>query len=423
MIPLLPLISFKLVFLSPFSRRPTGDFLSTLLFFLLLIACPSASVYAERLQWNGVFNQGLTHTSDNNFYGDSANGISLEFTEFITNGSYKIHKNFRLAGQVLYRRAGEVSDGIEVDYFFLDSLIWSSELLTSGLIVGRFKNPFGLYNATRDVAFTRPGIFLPQSIYPDTFRDILISSDGLLLYATAFTDLGQWNLEIAYGKPRVEELGEYTSDDLQVNNEKSTMSRLIFEAPMGQWQAGFSYAKYYADFNSGLGSTPMAIDSNIAIEQIIFSFQYTLQRWTFTSEYSQLNIGLDFPVFVIPSFSPPFTPTTLDLSREVPGESYYFQLEQQINAHFSSLIRWDIDYANKNDKDGSEYEATNRGPAHSRFAKDLTLGIRWHVTKNMMINAEYHNVNGTSWLSNKDNPPGSTTQYWDLLSFSFAYRF
>ena len=42
-------------------------------------------------------------------------------------------------------------------------------------------------------------------------------------------------------------------------------------------------------------------------------------------------------------------------------------------------------------------------PAHSRFAKDITVGLRWNITSQFMLRAEYYHVNGTGWLSALDN--------------------
>jgi len=42
----------------------------------------------------------------------------------------------------------------------------------------------------------------------------------------------------------------------------------------------------------------------------------------------------------------------------------------------------------------------------------------------MMIRAEYHNINGTGWLTKADNPDRQNTQrYWDLFALQFSVRF
>ncbi|MEO6564199.1 MAG: hypothetical protein ABIN99_14350, partial [Nitrosospira sp.] len=62
--------------------------------------------------------------------------------------------------------------------------------------------------------------------------------------------------------------------------------------------------------------------------------------------------------------------------------------------------------------------------AFNRFAKDITVGLRWNVTPEFMLRAEYHHVNGTAWLSTLDNPNlRDLSQHWDLFTVLGSYRF
>jgi hypothetical protein len=45
----------------------------------------------------------------------------------------------------------------------------------------------GLYNETRDVPFTHPGIFLPQVVYFDRVRNLVLSTDGAMLYGERYS--------------------------------------------------------------------------------------------------------------------------------------------------------------------------------------------------------------------------------------------
>ncbi|MCU7799562.1 MAG: hypothetical protein KZQ70_05300 [gamma proteobacterium symbiont of Lucinoma myriamae] len=52
------------------------------------------------------------------------------------------------------------------------------------------------------------------------------------------------------------------------------------------------------------------------------------------------------------------------------------------------------------------------------------LGVRWDVNSSVMVRAEYHNINGTSWLTSEDNPDRSKTKrYWDLFALQLSLRF
>ena len=78
-----------------------------------------------------------------------------------------------------------------------------------GVVAGRIKNSLGLYNDTRDVAFTRPGVFVPQQIYFDSVRNLLLSADGLQLYARRSTDAGNWAFNLGAGTNPVDKNVEY----------------------------------------------------------------------------------------------------------------------------------------------------------------------------------------------------------------------
>ena len=118
-----------------------------------------------RYQIQGFAAQGLIGSTNNHFFGDSRNGVSTEFTEAGLHGTWQALDAVRLSGQVLYRRAGESDqDGLRVDYAQADWQFYQTEVSQLGLKFGKVKLPYGLYNETRDVPFTRSGILLPQSV-------------------------------------------------------------------------------------------------------------------------------------------------------------------------------------------------------------------------------------------------------------------
>jgi hypothetical protein len=158
----------------------------------------SNTVHSEQLSLfpSGVFQvhgfAAITaiHTTDNNFLGDTDNNISFDFHELGLNASWLAHPDILFSAQALYRKAGETEkdDQRQLDYAFVDWTMWSGDDIHLNLNLGRVKNPFGLYNETRDVAFIRSGIFLPQSIYPERIRKRMLSGDGAYLRAEYDTD-------------------------------------------------------------------------------------------------------------------------------------------------------------------------------------------------------------------------------------------
>ncbi|MCA1850908.1 MAG: hypothetical protein LC647_00510, partial [Beggiatoa sp.] len=73
----------------------------------------------------------------------------------------------------------------------------------------------------------------------------------------------------------------------------------------------------------------------------------------------------------------------------------------------------------------------SRLPRHRFFAKDLTFGLRWDFADDWLVAAEYHNIDGTAWLSPVDNPGINdfalardvSDGHWDLFTMIFSYRF
>ena len=138
------------------------------------------------LQIHGFASQAYITTSDNDVFGNSDNGGSFGLTESGLNASVRPLPRVLLSAQLLSRRAGEGNTGMpRLDFGFLDYRIYSHEANQFGIRVGRLKNPFGFYNDTRDVPFTRPSIMLPQSIYFDRVRNISLSGDSVQLYGEA----------------------------------------------------------------------------------------------------------------------------------------------------------------------------------------------------------------------------------------------
>lgn len=111
-------------------REGVGRFLKLisrvgqLLTVCLFIICNSTSVVAEskllpdEVQIHGFLTQGFFHSSDNNVYGQSDDGISPGLTEIGLNLSYQPWDRLRFATQGLYRRAGAVDSGsVSLEWF------------------------------------------------------------------------------------------------------------------------------------------------------------------------------------------------------------------------------------------------------------------------------------------------------------------
>jgi len=391
-----------------FSKR-TLTLFSVCFLFLESIGAPLYGfTWPETLQIHGFTSQGFILTSDNRFYGDSEEG-SFDFTELGLNASIRPVSDLQLSVQVLSRRAGEGGNGdLQLDYGFLDYNLISSTSKDFGFRLGRVKNPLGFYNDTRDVAFTRPSIFLPQSIYFDRTRNLALSSDGIHFYSDHRTQYGNFFYELGMGYPdvddsqtRLEIIGPRPGN---LNERLSYVSRLLFEPNAGKIRLAVSGAIVNVRFEP---VSPIQDTGTIRFTPLIFSAQYNSEFWSLTSEYA-LRYSKYRKVGTIPDFNRT-------------GESYYLQGAYRFHKKFEALLRYDVLYQDRDDRKGKN---ASTGPDHSLFAKDWTAGLRWDITKSWMSRIEYHYIDGTAWLPLSDNPLGSKTdRYWQLFTVLVSYRF
>ncbi|HNP26455.1 MAG TPA: hypothetical protein PKM20_06925 [Nitrosomonas sp.] len=386
---------------------------------------PAVKNIWDSFQIQGFASQAFISTSDNNVFGNTDQGGSFGFTEVGLNALFSPLPRLQLSGQMLSRRAGKGGDAGEprLDFGLLDYRIFSHETHQFGVRVGRLKNPFGFYNDTRDVAFTRPSILLPQSIYFDRTRNLGLSGNSVQFYGeTSHPTIGNFSVQFGVWRPLVKDKEtEFAifggSQQGKLSPETSIIGRGIYESHDSRLRLAISGIWLNVDYKPGIDDrlTP----GSFSFSPLYLSAQYNAERWSLTAEYALRR--LDFKNFSNPRLDEQANNTT--------GESFYFQGVYRFNHKWEALIRYDVYYADRNDRDGSKYVQWRQDrnfsspPAHSRFAKDITVGLRWNITPRIMARIEYHHVNGTGWLSGLDNASNSTVKEWDLFAAQLSFRF
>lgn len=378
-------------------------------FLLFLFPIPTlfalSSNLSDTFQMHGFASQGFIKTSDNRFFGKSNSG-SFDFTELGLNALFLPVPDLQFSVQILSRRAGEGGDGeVGLDYGFIDYNVISNESSSLGFRLGRIKNPLGFSNDTRDVAFTRPSIFLPQSIYFDRTRNLSLSSDGIHFYSEKRINSSNLFYQLGVGFPNVDDeetkvafLGKQRPGRGSLKEKTSYVSRLIFEQGGGRMRLGVSGAIANIQFKPVASNTP---SGTIRFIPLIFSAQYNAEFWSLTAEYDLRNRQFK-NVSSLPKTD--FNQT---------GESYYLQGSYRIIKNLEGLIRYDVLFQDRDDKGGA-----------GKFAKDWTVGLRWDITESLMSRIEYHRIDGTAWLAPLDNPdPSALKQRWNMFSVLFSYRF
>ena len=385
----------------------------------LLVSLSMQPAYADEERWlpqsvqiHGFLSQGFITTTDNNFFGDTDNNISTDFRELGINGSWRALPDLQLALQVVWRDAGQTDEsGVRIDYGLADYNFYSTEATTLGIKAGRVPTPFGLYNDTRDVASTRPGILLPQSIYFDRNRNLAISGDGGYIYGEQRTGYGDLSLDLGVISPRFEdpEFRHALAGNLpgKIKGDATFVSRLMYE-----WQSGVvRLAVTYLNVNAHFAPDPAPVNlssGTFSFRPWYFSAQYNAEKWSLTAEYALRNIRLNgFGLF-------PDADTT--------GESFYLQGIYHFTSYLQGMIRYDDFAADRSDRHGRKYAAATGRPDYTRFAQDWTFGLRVEVLPKLLVSAEYHNVNGSGWLAGIENPEG-TKQHWHLFALMVSYDF
>ncbi len=368
------------------------------------------------LQFQGFISQAYIATSDNDVFGNTDDGGSLGFTEAGLNALMRPMSRLQLSAQVLSRRAGNGNSAIpRLDFGFADFRLYSHETNQFGMRIGRLKNPLGFYNDTRDVAFTRPSILLPQSIYFDRTRNLALSADAVHFYAdSSHADLGSIAIQFGLARPIVKDkdtkISVVPGGAGDLTPALSYIGRGIYETNDKRIRIAVSGSQTNVGYNPAVSDRLGS--GTIQFTPIIISAEYNAERWSLTSEYALRHFKIrDFD-------APPLIDT------EFTGESYYFQGVYRFNAKWEGVLRYDVLYSDRSDRSGKEFARTTGGPAHSQFAKDITVGLRWNVTPSFMLRGEFHRVNGTAWLSPLDNPRTSpTSQHWNLFAIQASYRF
>ena len=387
---------------------------------LALMCCRADLVSArgfDGVEVHGFATQGYIKTSANSFFGDSEDG-SFEFTELGVNASMDATENIRLSGQLLSRSAGEMYSGTpSIDFALADYTVRSTENDNIGVMVGRIKNPLGLFNETRDVAFTRPGFLVPQVVYYDKVRNLILSADGVAARMASFGEAANVSLFFSVSQPLVDENIEYSFlgtgyvGDFEPEG-PSYVGRLLVETPDDRLRASLSAASTSMRFNAAPGDSIGSGYLNLIYA--IASLQYSIGNWTLTTEYMREPIEWQgFSGFVLGGTN-------------ATAEGYYFQAAWQARSDIQLMFRYGEGYADRSDRSGAEIQKATGGalPAHTQYSKIATAGVRWDLTPQFMVRAEYQRHNGTFVLSNRENPiPAATVPDWDMFALSISYRF
>ncbi|MEA1990439.1 MAG: hypothetical protein U9N57_14705 [Pseudomonadota bacterium] len=334
------------------------------------------------------------------------------------------------------RTMDEAADGsLNVDFLFADYLIYSDETTTFGVRVGRIKNALGLYNATRDIPSSRPGISVPNAIYFDSFRDPILATDGINLYGSHITELGSFAFNAYAGGRDLEGLtmenylfgqdveGVVKNADLkmlQLTFKPESEHDLNFGLSLLQVNAKLSGAQsvseagiqYFIDSISGkpFDYRNYLTGAELSSLFVLASAQYGYQDWLFTAEYLNIFSDITYEVLGNKVVNDPVT------------EAFSLQAEWFTTPQVHTLIRYEELYLVNTDRDGSTFVRPN--DTYHGYGKGLTLGAKWLIDENWTLRGEMAVNEGTAWVPVYEGIGDvELKQHWNTYGLQLTYQF
>jgi hypothetical protein len=394
-----------------------------ILFALAFQANAGAVELSDSVQLHGFASQGAAWTSHNQFDGsEPGSSAGIDMRELGANLSWQAASGWLASAQVESRRAGATDDGtVRVDYAFVDHTLIDNVQRTLGIRLGKVKNPYGFLNMTRDVAHTRAGILLPQSIYQDQVRNFFLAAPGVSLYGREerAANLFSWQVSVMQPEVNSPNLTAYIVDKQQghFDGDISMLAQALWEQDSGKWRGGLSLGQFGIHYQPAptdfftMGSFTGAGD--VTLYTGVLSVEHNREDWSYTAEYAntrQIRNNFNVPGMAI-------------LDKNTTIEAYYLQALWRFAPRWQALARYDALYLDTQDRNGTAFSSATTLPAAQRYARDWTTGLRYEPNSAWSLFAEIHHVDGGAWLSKLDNPPANLKNSWDILLLQAAWHF
>lgn len=403
----------------------------------VIMAPASALDLGSSSELHGFVSQAYLYSPDNPYAGTDSLDGSFKFRELGITGFTEVSPEFRLAGQVISRQRDESDDGdLRIDFLLADYLFHSDMGTTAGIRLGRVKNNVGFYNAIRDIPSARPGFNVPDSIYFDSLRDTILSTDGINLYGSLVLQDNQLSWEFFAGERAIDgEKLEYYLYGLPINEGEFEDVPLIglnlnfVPAAQRNLKLGLSLVDADIDldnpmsvsdaqmalFTAGMGDiavNPQNYVTGTSIDALfaILSVQYSYHDWVITAEYMKLFSDLELQL------------AGMNTERSSTTEAYYLQVEWLPTLATSWFARYEELYLDNDDRSGSDLLPTNN--PYRGFGKGWSLGGKWMFYPRWTVTGQASFNEGTAWLPSYSGiEDESISKYWNYYVISLTFQF
>jgi hypothetical protein len=398
---------------------------------LLLLGAGQLSFAAESVRINGFISQGYLNSDKNNFLSESRDG-TFELSEVgVTINSAPVER-LRVGMQLLARDFGKSGNNeLRLDWAYGDYR-FSDEI---GVRIGKIKRPMGLYNEERDSDFLHPLVFLPQSIYDEARRDMLISYQGVGLYGTlpapalgtldyhlfrggfnfpddnlmsvGFLETGRGMVKQNNAKPLAQRNPAIPASvsKVKLTNKYIEGGQIILNTRIEGLRMAYSLLRGQQELFFDDSPTPQG--ELIIRSRGIYSLEYQTRRLTLATEYCETD--RDQTMFGV----------TNQTGRSL---EWYGMASYLLYDKLTMTLLYDVYYNDKHDQSGLAHAQRTGKPAYYSWRKDAAVGLRYDLNEAWTIKGEWHAIDGAALYTTAFNPTGPR-RYWDFWAFKASFNF
>ncbi|MDM8517116.1 hypothetical protein QUF76_13015 [Desulfobacterales bacterium HSG16] len=310
------------------------------------------------IEIHGFISQGYLITDNNNYMADTKGG-TFQFDEMGLNFSADVTDQLHIAMQIFSRDLGDVGNNeVGLGYAFGDYR-WLNWL---GVRAGKIKIDYGLYSEIREMDMFRTLIMLPQSVYPEIWRDSFSNINGVSFYGYVPGGfMGKFAYNFQIGAMDFDPDGGFAgylhhklNDDLNltdIDSDYSWFSNIQWHTPVQglKWKGSY----YRIEGMSAQGDLSMVTKEGDTFDTVIhydfarkdgftLSLEYLWKNLTVSAEYSEdtLDSNINFEDETIqapPGGGPP----------ETTSQGWYLSASYRFTDWLESALTYSEYYPNK----------------------------------------------------------------------------
>lgn len=401
-------------------------------FCVIASLCLSSTCRATELKGveiHGFISQGYLKSDENDFIAETKEG-TFEFNELAINFSSDLTDKLGLGIQFFSHDFGDIGKNDVIIDWALGDYRWKDWL---GLRIGKIKVPIGFYNETRDIDSLRTAILLPQSVYPEQYRENILALQGVGIYGDILMGAaGNISYQLQYGTSDVdsdsgvsrviEVQGPFEVDDIDTDD--AWVAALKWETPLNGLKLGASMVgttidiHYHTTYDMPIGFNPMTFEPIVMPAGTPMAYEVSRYRWnTYSLEYIWENLTLSAEYATTEMRGKIDTPMGLFSEMETDSEGYYASAAFRFTEWFELGGYYSVYYPNRDDKDGDEVQPPFQ--KHSAWVKDLAITTRFDINLNWTFKFEGHSMDGTAMTLSNEN----TEEDWFLFAAKMTFTF